>query len=513
MTSDKQFKKAVRALAAREGISYTAARRRLTAATEPPPAAPGPDAARYGWDGTAVAALRDVVGRRGTVPVRVVEADGAPSSAFRQGRRGVAEPTADGYVIHELPHRRMPAPDPAARVPVPYRAADGRVAVAALWPLVWRPRHDALWRWVHNGWAVERPGDLPDGPHPVRPSPHLPYEVRVFHVPYGILGGEHRGAVPNWLTWGWCSDPERARELADAMVAHRLSGPVDPHDVEAGYVRAQVWHHGTAGPGAAPGRIHQADAAPGRPVVPRPPLGSRPPGRPGPARPAPEPAWTHGGRPPALELKTWSAADGWVSHTWFPGGRDSAAVTAVLLRVGAGGRWAFAETWEPRRPDAWAGDWTQAGRAPVDHHPTMGTAERAARIEALRRAETDRLAAALAGRSQGALTAGQAAARLRAGGAEYRDFLRTGAACVAEALHRARRTARGAERLRLREALDALEERHEVADWVVDLTLDHLAADPDAHLTPEARAHRRRALQEYLAPDADAGRVPGPGAG
>ncbi|MFF8432349.1 hypothetical protein ACF07Y_45980 [Streptomyces sp. NPDC016566] len=92
---------------------------------------------------------------------------------------------------------------------------------------------------------------------------------------------------------------------------------------------------------------------------------------------------------------------------------------------------------------------------------------------------------------------------------EYRDFLHIGAVCVMDALHYARRAAEGAERLRLREALAALEDRHEVADWVVDLTHAHLATTPDAHSPDGARAFRRRALQEFLTPSTSTEGVPG----
>ncbi|MFF5019526.1 hypothetical protein [Streptomyces sp. NPDC001165] len=117
----------------------------------------------------------------------------------------------------------------------------------------------------------------------------------------------------------------------------------------------------------------------------------------------------------------------------------------------------------------------------TDRHPDVPYAEGSARLDARRRAKEKCLVAALAERSRGALTVDQVAERLRVGGQEFRDFLHIGAVCIMDALHHARRAAEGAERLRLREALDALEDRHEVADWVVDLTHAHLATDPDAH--------------------------------
>ncbi|MET8680014.1 hypothetical protein ABZW18_21125 [Streptomyces sp. NPDC004647] len=90
------------------------------------------------------------------------------------------------------------------------------------------------------------------------------------------------------------------------------------------------------------------------------------------------------------------------------------------------------------------------------------------------------------------------AARLQTGGQAYRDFLAVGSATIANALHTARRAADGAERLRMREALDALERHHdhEVPAWVV-VTTANLDTHPDAEFTPEARSYRRRALEEH----------------
>lgn len=152
-------------------------------------------------------------------------------------------------------------------------------------------------------------------------------------------------------------------------------------------------------------------------------------------------------------------------------------VTAALLRIGAGGPYAFAETWGPHHPDAWAHDWTQEGRSLTDCHPDEPYAESSARLNAQQRAKEDWLVAALAERSRGVLTVKQVAERLRTGGERYRDFLSIGSAAIARALNRARRDEEGAGRLRLREALDALEERHEVPDWAVDLTRTRLDDD------------------------------------
>ncbi|MFE9882487.1 hypothetical protein [Streptomyces sp. NPDC005784] len=211
-----------------------------------------------------------------------------------------------------------------------------------------------------------------------------------------------------------------------------------------------------------PARMHHADAAPDRPVVPRLAFDTWLPGRPASADPTPEPAWCPQEKhPPRYELKVWEPESGWTSLAWIPGGRSPAGIAADLLQVGAGGRYLFAETWGPRHPDAWARDWTQEGRSLTDHHPDMPYAEDVARHDAHRQQQEAHLVTALAERSRGALTPDQAAERLRTGGQAYRDFLRAGQACIARAVNRARRAAQGEERLRLRATLDALEERNE----------------------------------------------------
>ncbi|MFI6209148.1 hypothetical protein ACIBAI_22540 [Streptomyces sp. NPDC051041] len=496
--------------AARQGVKYTAA---LRAAAAVPP---GEGAARYGWDEIVVAALSDVVARDGVVPVRVIWSDETPPAHYNGERWGVAEPAADGYLIREVIYQQAAAAavEKGTRIPVPYRTADGSVEVAALWPLVWHPKDDPRWRWAQNGWGVEAPGDILDGFDPTAPSPQLPYEVRVFNVPDGLVGETHQGATPSWQTWAWCADVDRAKELARALVAHRLAQPRDPRYGDAGFVRAQVWRHVTGNLAALPSKVCTVDADPDRPVVPRLPYGTCPPGRPESpdASRQGEPVWHRGQKhPPKYELKVWSETDGWISLAWIEGGRTPAGITADLLRVGAGGRWAFAETWGPRHPDAWTHDWTQEGRCVADRHPDTTFAEDSARIEAQRRAERGHLAAALAERSGGTLTVAQAAARLEQGGRAYRDFLSVGSAAIAQALHIARRAAAGDERLEIRRVLDALEHRHEVPDWAIGLADAHLARDTSD--SPEMRAYRRRALQEYLSPGPDTDGIPGLSAG
>jgi hypothetical protein len=57
--------------------------------------------------------------------------------------------------------------------------------------------------------------------------------------------------------------------------------------------------------------------------------------------------------------------------------------------------------------------------------------------------------------------------------------------------------------LRLREALDTLEDRHEVPDWVVELTRARLDDDLGTRATGAERAYVRGALAEYLAPSVE----------
>jgi hypothetical protein len=248
----------------------------------------------------------------------------------------------------------MRAVEKGTRVPVPHQLPDGRVEVAAVWPVVWLSNDQPFWRFVHNGWSVERPGDFPDGLDPMCPSRDLPYEVRTYDVPDGVLGEDHFGGAPAWWTKAWCTDLDKARELADALVAYRLSAIDRPAGGDCGHLRAEVWEHVTTDRGALPTRVHRADAALDRPMVPRLPFDTCPPGRPHSSQPTPEPDWYQGEKhPPTYELKVWREGTGWTLFAWVTGGRSDGGLAATLLRVGTGGRYPFGETWGPRHPDAW----------------------------------------------------------------------------------------------------------------------------------------------------------------
>lgn len=504
MSPKKQSTAAKRArAAAREGAKYTEALR----SASPDPASPA-------WDDLVVSALSDVVAEHGIVPVTVIWNEDARHSMVQRDngvRWGVAEPAADGVVIREVRGDVGVVPK-GTRVPVPHRRGDGRVEVAALWPVVWCSNDQPFWRYVHNGWSVEEPGTLPPALDPVCPSPDLPYEVRVYSVPDGIVGEDHSGGAPSWWTRAWCDRLDKALLLADTAVAHRLSAPERPAGGACGILRAEVWQHSTSDLATLPARVHRADADPDRPVVPRLPFATWPEGRPASTEPTPEPTWFQGEKhPPTYDLRVWSAESGWETLGWFVGGRNPASIAAALLRVGTGGPFPFAETWGPHHPDAWAHDWTQEGRALNDRHPDEPYAESTVRYDEKRRQEAVDLAAALAERSGGRLTTEQVTARLAAGGQEYRDFLRVGQICIMDALNEQRLAAEeGSEtRMRMREALDALENHHQVDAWVNELTAAHMATNPrDAHYTAGAMLWRRRALQEYLSPSEDVTGVP-----
>lgn len=503
MSPKKQSTAAKRARAAvREGAKYTEALR----SASPDPAAPD-------WDDLVVSALSAVVAEHGVVPVTVIWDETARHSMVQRDngvRWGVAEPAADGVVIREVRGDVGVVPK-GTRMPVPHRRGDGQVDVAALWPVVWCSNDQPFWRYVHNGWSVEQPGTFPAALDPVCPSPDLPYEVRIYYVPDGIAGEDHTGGAPSWWTRAWSDSLDKAVLLADAQVAHRLSSPSRPAGGDCGALRAEVWEHSTTDLGALPARVHQVDADPDRPVVPHLPFDTWREGRPASTEPTPEPTWFRGEEhPPTYDLRVWSETDGWTTLAWLVGGRSPAGIAATLLRVGTGGPHSWAETWGPRHPDAWNHDWTQEGRELMDRHPDEAYAERTVRFDEKRCQEDADLAAALAGRSGGALTIEQAAARLKAGGQKYRDFLRVGQICIMDALNEKRLAAEGDERLRMRKALDALEKHHQVDDWVIELTRAHMATNRrDAHYTEGAKRWRKRALQEYLEPGEDVDGVDG----
>ncbi|MEU9777081.1 hypothetical protein AB0E18_20755, partial [Streptomyces sp. NPDC047968] len=127
--------------AAREGAKYTEALR----SASPDPAAPD-------WDDLVVSALSAVVAEHGVVPVTVIWDESARHTMVQRDngvRWGVAEAAADGVVIREV-RGDVGVVAKGTRVPVPHRRGDGRVEVAALWPVVWCSNDQPFWRYVHN---------------------------------------------------------------------------------------------------------------------------------------------------------------------------------------------------------------------------------------------------------------------------------------------------------------------------------------------------------------------------
>ncbi|MGV9879555.1 hypothetical protein [Streptomyces sp. NPDC003006] len=176
---------------------------------------------------------------------------------------------------------------------------------------------------------------VPDALDPMCPSPELPYEVRVYSVPDGIVGADCTGTTPHWWTRAWCDRLNKAVLLADTAVAHRLGAPSRPAGGDCGDLRAEVWQHSTTDLGTLPSRVHRVDADPDRPAVPRLPHDTWPKGHPASTEPTPEPAWRLGEQhPPTYDLRVWSEADGWMTLGWIVGGRGTAGIAATLLRVG-----------------------------------------------------------------------------------------------------------------------------------------------------------------------------------
>lgn len=167
MGADKQRKRAARALAAAEGISYTAALRRLTEHTagRAGDRASGPGGDRAGWDPAVVDALTGLI-RRGEAATADLVADEPPHIGSLWGppstEWGIAQATATGYAIRRVngPTRECLAEagvELGARVPVPYPAPGGAVEITGLWPLVTLGPEELGWWWIRNGWAWNSP--------------------------------------------------------------------------------------------------------------------------------------------------------------------------------------------------------------------------------------------------------------------------------------------------------------------------------------------------------------------
>ncbi|WP_242911505.1 hypothetical protein [Actinomadura terrae] len=516
MTADKQRKRAARELAAAEGISYTAAARRLAEDCGTSVAAlreaDGLHPRLELFDDQAlpedvrlvVEGLRALAAEGGLLPLRMAEPDPEVVQARRRAQdKGVdpqgrwwasVEAAVDGYVLRETrygPNRSgYTATSRGPRVPVPVRAADGTVSVVAMPEWAWL--HEGGWIWAHTGWPVETPGQLVDPPQAFAPAPELRWQVTVWHdLTAGgrkVLGEDYAGSTSHWRTVGWCATRNDARQIARAFTAHR-----------GDYARADVIEHGTDH-GVVSRSVDTYLPAPDAPERPRPTVAQGPrPASPGRSE-VPEPAWTRGpGNPPNSSLIVWTGT-GWRTLVWTDW---QTALIAQNLDIGAGGPYEWAEDWGPRHPDRDLHDWTQEGRELRQRFPQPTVAERTRLIDAARRAEQDALIDALAER--GGLTRQQATARLTRGGETYRTFLDVGQATIARALHTARRALpEGPERTAIRHALDDLTTRHQPpadAQRIANAQLDsETERVPD---TTATTAWCRRAVTEYLTPAPD----------
>lgn len=510
MTSDKAFKTAVRQLADRDGLPYAEARRRILAdragrdrrAGLPPHLGLVDDRALPEDERLAVDGLRALVAEGEPLPVRMAEPDPevirARAAAKEKGIRpqwqrwASVEAAVDGYVLRETqygPNRSgYTSTDRGPRVPVPVRAADGTVTVVAM--PEWAREHHGRWIWAHTGWPVDAPGQIVDPPQELAPAPGLRWQVAVWlDLAHDgrVLGEDYAGSASDWQTVGWCTSRDDARLIARAYTAYR------DH-----YARADVVEHGTDN-GVVSAITDTFLPSPDAPERPRP---TTPPGR-RPASPdvsqVPEPAWyQRQGNPPNASLVVWTGT-GWKTLVWTDWQTSNIARS---LGIGAGGPYEWAEVWRPRFPDRDLHDWTQEGRELCSLFPEPTHAQRAERAGAARQAVQDALVAALADR--GGLTPGQAAARLAAGGQDYRHFLEVGQATISRALHTARRALpAGPERTAVRRALDDLTYRHLLPADAERIAGEQLDTEIEAQRSPGATAWARRAVAEYIAPAPD----------
>ncbi|WP_043463724.1 hypothetical protein [Kitasatospora sp. MBT66] len=512
-------KQTARRRAAAGNTGHQVAVEQLKARTSTAAHGTSPSAEAHDWDETVVAALTALVTDTGTAPMHTVWRDastarGDSSRPPTQGqppmtdpdRWGVAEACVDGYLVRQIASSHSHGLEKGTRGPVPYRTRDGEVEVAALWPLVHWPERGLGWRWVHNGWGVEQPGRILGDADPLRPAVALPFEVRVFSVLDGVLGEDYGVSAPGWETVAWCAALEHAAELAHAYTDHQYTTPKRRPD--AGYAQAEVWEHAHTLE-VLPVQRLVTHAAPDRPAIAHLRSDAPVPGRPASGPSTPEPDWRPGLKyPPKGELRVWDNGR-WKSFAWFTGAGDP-GIAAALLRVGAGGRYPYAESWRPRHPDTWRHDWTQEGRSLSHRYPAEPYTETARRSDRSRRRRAEHLAASLAGRSGGRLTVEQAADRIRRGGQQYEDFLRTGQVVVLDVLN-AQRLAlpEGLERDAVRALIDGLEDRHEVPGDLVPPAWARLDQDERDGKLPGMRAYRARALTEYLTPAADGDGLPG----
>jgi len=488
--------------AARVGAKYTTALRENAVHPLPPRLELVDYDALPEGERMVVDCLRALAAEGKRLPVRIAEPEPEVAQALagataahrfpRWKRWATVEAAVDGYVLRET--RSGPtnytSRDRGPRIPVPVRRADGTVTVVAMPQWAWRTR-EGRWLWAHTGWPVEAPGKLEDPPQVFSPARELRWQVAVWPDKAGskgeVLGEDYAGSAPYWQTVGWCTSREDARLIARAYAAYRGE-----------YARADVVEHGTDNGFVSLTRDTYVPV----PDAPEPPRPATPPG-PRPASPdrseVPEPAWypLHED-PPKSSLVVWTGT-GWRTLVWTDW---QASNTAIILGIGAGGPYEWAEGWGPRHPDRDLHDWTQEGREMWRLFPDPTHEENMERRDAARRAEEDALMDALADR--GSLTRDQAIDRLARGGGKYRHVLTVGQAVISRALHTARRALpEGPERTAVRHALDDLMHRHVLPADAERIANEQLDSEIEADRDPELTAWCRRAVGEYVRPAPD----------
>jgi hypothetical protein len=338
---------------------------------------------------------------------------------------------------------------------------------------------------------VDAPGQIIDPPQEFAPAQGLRWEVAVY-MDLGIeegrvFGEDYGGSSGGWETVCWCTSRKDARQIARSYTAHR-----------GHYARADVVEHGTDN-GIVSVTVDTFLPDPDAPERPQPVRAAGP-------RPAslhhseiPEPAW-HGAvtHPPNVSLHVWTGT-AWKTLAWTG---HQAGLIAQNLGIGQNGPYQWAQALGPRHPDRDLHDWTQEGREVSGQYPDPDYRERSNAIDSWRRAKKDALIAGLAER--GSLSLEQAAARLAAGGENYRHVLDVGQAAISRGLDTARLALpEGPERTAVRHALDDLFDHHRPPADAQRIADEQLDRETEANRAPEATAWSRRAVAEYLAPTPD----------
>lgn len=494
--------------AARQGAKYTTALRQAQSIVLPAHLQPFEIEGLSQGERDIVDALRELVAAGGPLPVGFAEPDPEVAEAVARAAANGRNPgwkrwasvtaTTSGYILRETqygPNRSgYTKENRGPRVPVPVLTGDGTITVVAM--PEWAVLHDDQfqWIWEHTGWPIDAPGRIVDPPQTFAPAAELRWQVAAWPdmaMDGGrVMGEDYGGSSGNWETVAWCTSRDDARQIAAAYTAHRGT-----------YTRADVIEHGSdlGVTSMTVDTYLQALDAPERPKRATAPAGPRP-ASPAPGSEVPEPSWRGAAinHPPNTSLHVWTG-DAWKTLAWTSW---QSGHIADKLGVGSGGPYLWAESWGPRHPDKDMHDWTQEGRCLWGRYPDPTFEESTADGNAFRRGREDALVDALAER--GGLTLDQAAARLAAGGADYRQVLDVGQAAIARALNTMRvELPGGPERTAVRHALDDLFDRHQVPADAERLANEQLDRELEKNRDPQVTDWCRRAVAEYLAPAPD----------